>query len=348
MKTPFSRRRAVPEGIRITTVGLWYVLFTVLVAIAATNTGNNALYMVLALMFSVLILSGVVSRENVRGLEATLEPPGEVFANRPFGVGFVLRSRALVFPRWFLLFTLSRAAPPLLIPYLPRRGRSSGQLEMMVNSRGIHRFPYVHISSLFPFGFFRKGVRYRVELEVLVFPELFAAADTQPEESRQSGDDVSRNRGWGHDLHALRLFRRGDDPRGIHWKQTARTGELIFTERAAERSRRLCVLFDNAVGELGRPDLLSRFERLVSEAATAAVDHLARGYEVELLTRDGNLAFAGGPRQRLAVLEALALVQPRPLTAEPLLSSDPRAPQLRVHMDIDSPERPERPERLAV
>ncbi|MBW8875265.1 MAG: DUF58 domain-containing protein [Acidobacteria bacterium] len=340
MKLPGRRgRRAVPEGIRITTVGLWYVLFTVLVAIAATNTGNNALYMVLALMFSVLILSGVVSRENVRGLEAELEMPGEVFANRPFAVGFVLRSRALIFPRWFLLFTLARSAQPLLIPYLPRRGKSAGRLEMMVGSRGFHRFPYVHVSSLFPFGFFRKGVRYRVDFEVLVFPEIFAAADSHPEESEQMGDDTSRRSGHGHDLHALRLFRRGDDPRGIHWKQTARTGELIFTERATERSRRLSIVFDNAVGELGRADLQSRFERLVSEAATTALDHLSRGYEVELVTRDRSLAFAGGPRQRLAVLEALALVQPRSRSLEPLLASDPRAPQLRVHMDAEPRER---------
>ena len=340
MKLPkLPSRRAVPEGIRITTVGLWYVLFTVLVAIAATNTGNNALYMVLALMFSVLILSGVVSRENVRGLAAELEPPGEVFANRPFAVGFVLRSRALVFPRWFLLFTLSRSAQPLLIPYLPRRGRSAGQLEMMVGSRGFHRFPFVHVSSLFPFGFFRKGVRYRVDLEVLVFPELFPAAGSLPEESNQMGDDTSRRSGWGHDLHALRLFRRGDDPRGIHWKQTARTGELIFTERASERSRRLSILFDNAVGELKDAALLSRFERLVSEAATTAVDHLARGYEVELVTRERSLTFAGGPRQRLTVLETLALIQPRPRTAEPLVSGDPRAPQLRIHMDLQPAER---------
>jgi uncharacterized protein (DUF58 family) len=315
------------------------VLFTVLVAIAATNTGNNALYMVLALMFSVLILSGVVSRENVRGLVAELDPPGEVFANRPFAVGFVLRSRALVFPRWFLLFTLSRSAQPLLIPYLPRRGRSAGQLEMMVGSRGIHRFPFVHVSSLFPFGFFRKGVRYRVDLEVLVFPELFPAAGSLPEESNQMGDDTSRRSGWGHDLHALRLFRRGDDPRGIHWKQTARTGELIFTERASERSRRLSILFDNAVGELKDPALLSRFERLVSEAATAAVDHLAHGYEVELVTRERNLTFGSGPRQRLAVLETLALIQPRSRAAETLASGDPRAPQLRMHMDLDPSER---------
>jgi len=336
VKHGFFSRRAVPEGIRITTVGLWYVLLTVLVAIAATNTGNNALYMVLALMFAVLIVSGVASRENVRGLEAALDTPGEVFANRPFAVGFSLRSRALVFPRWFLLFTLSRSAQPLLIPYLPRRGKSVGQLEIMVPSRGVHRFPFVHVASLFPFGFFRKGVRYRVDLEVLVFPELFPAGGSRPQEAEHAGDDASRRTGWGHDLYALRRFRRGDDPRGIHWKQTARTGEIIFTERAAERSRRLSILFDNAVGELKDPAEQGRFERLVSEAATTAVDHLARGYEIELVTRDRALGFAAGPRQRLAILEALALIQPRPRGGEPLASSDSRAPQLRVHLDVDS------------
>ena len=334
-----GRRRAVPEGIRITTVGLWYVLFTVLVAIAATNTGNNALYMVLALMFSVLILSGVASRENVRGLEAELDPPGELFANRPFAVGFTLKSRALIFPRWFLLFTLSRTSQPLLIPYLPRRGKSVGQLEMMVGARGVHSFPYAHVSSLFPFGFFRKGVRYRVDFEVLVFPELFPAGGSRLDESEQAGDDASRRSGWGHDLYALRAFRRGDDPRGIHWKQTARTGELVFTERTTERNRRLSILFDNAVGELTDPADQGRFERLVSEAATIAVDHLSRGYEVELVTRDRSLGFAAGSRQRLVVLETLALVQALPRSAELLQSSDPRAPQLRVHLDTESPAR---------
>jgi uncharacterized protein (DUF58 family) len=207
---------------------------------------------------------------------------------------------------------------------------------MMVGSRGVHRFPYVHVSSLFPFGFFRKGVRYRVDFEALVFPELFPAGGSRPEESEQMGDDASRRSGWGHDLYALRNFRRGDDPRGIHWKQTARTGELIYTERTAERSRRLSILFDNAVGELKDPADQGRFERLVSEAATIAVDHLARGYEVELVTRDQALAFSGGSRQRLAILEALALLATAPRRSEPLVSSDPRAPQMRVHMETET------------
>ena len=136
---------------------------------------------------------------------------------------------------------------------------------------------------------------------------------------------------------ALRQYRHGDDPRGIHWKQTARTGAMVYMEREAEHSRRLSILFDNGVGELADEASRSRFERLVSEAATAALDHLARGYEVELVTRDRALGFAAGARQRLAILEALALVEPAPRRSDPLLSSDPRAPQLRVHLEPEEP-----------
>jgi uncharacterized protein (DUF58 family) len=116
-------------------------------------------------------------------------------------------------------------------------------------------------------------------------------------------------------------------------------------EREAERSRRLSILFDNGVGELPDEARRNRFERLVSEAATAALDHLARGYEVELVTRDRALGFAGGARQRLAILEALALVMPGPRQPEPLLSSDARAPQLRIHLEVDLEPGEEEPER---
>ena len=329
-----ARRRPVPEGIRITTVGLWYVLLSIVVAIAATNTGNNSLYMVMAMVLAVLILSGILSRENVRGLEIELQPPGEVFANRPFSVGFTLKSRARFFPRWFLLFTVSKSAQPMLVTFLPKQGRSVGQLEMMIRTRGRHQFPHAHVSSLFPFGFFRKGVRYPVDLDVLVYPEIFEAASTrQTEAAQQMGEDASRRAGWGHGLHSLRQFRPGDDPRGIHWKQTARTGSLVYMERESEQSRRLAILFDNGVGELADDEARGRFERLVSEAATAALDHLSRGYEVELVTRDHVLPFAGGARQRVAILEALALIEALPASPEPLRSSDRRAQQLRVHFD---------------
>jgi uncharacterized protein (DUF58 family) len=327
--------RQIPEGIRITKVGLWFVAFTVVVAAAATNAGNNALYMVLAVMLALLVVSGVVSRQNLQSLEVELLAPGEVFANRPFSVPFAVHNRAWWLPRWLLFFSLggwrretvaasgrSRWAAwrkaqgegppsgPLLLPYLPRRGTSRGRLETLVPRRGRHLVRHVHLATIFPLGFFRKGLRYPVSLEVLVYPELFPAGNAEVLADPRNGEISSRRAGWGHDLHALRPFRPGDDPRAIHWKRSARTGSLVAMEREAEESRHLLIVLDNGVGVPADEATAARFERLVSEAATAAVEHLDRGFEVALVTRSGMLSAGSGPRHRRTLLEELALIEP--------------------------------------
>jgi uncharacterized protein (DUF58 family) len=322
-------RRPVPEGIRITKVGLWYILLTVLVAVAATNTGNNALYLVLASMLGLLVVSGVVSRHNLRALAVGLEAPGELFANQPFRIPFTLRNKSRLMPRWLLQLAVGDGGAQLLVPYLPRGASSRGHADLLLPRRGRHRLDAVHVSTLFPMGFIRKGLRYPAALDVLVFPELFAAAQTRVGALGRAGEDAVRRAGRGHELHALRAFRTGDDPRGIHWKQTARTGTTVFMEREAEESRRVSIVLDNAVGDLDAA-ARARFEHLVSEAATTATEHLSRGFEVELITRDRRLPYAHGARQRYAVLEALALVEATPASSAPLEPTDPHAPCVRL------------------
>ncbi len=76
--------RLVPEWeIRITNFGLGYILLSLVVAIGATNTGNNGLYLVLAAMLASMVVSGLVSRRNVRGVSCEVEAVGEVFARHP-------------------------------------------------------------------------------------------------------------------------------------------------------------------------------------------------------------------------------------------------------------------------
>ena len=76
--------RLIPDWeIRITNFGLGYILMCLVVAIAATNTGNNGLYLVLAGMLAAMVVSGVLSRRNVRGVRCEIETVGEVVATRP-------------------------------------------------------------------------------------------------------------------------------------------------------------------------------------------------------------------------------------------------------------------------
>ncbi|MCB1009729.1 MAG: DUF58 domain-containing protein [Acidobacteria bacterium] len=324
------RRRGTPEGIRITKVGLWFVLLTIVVAIAATNTGNNSLYLVLASMLSLLAVSGIASRWNLRKLDIAATAPVDVYARRPFSLSFALRNRSTRLPRWLLLISVQLRGPVRLVPHLPAGATARGALDLMLPRRGRHRIEAAHVSSLFPLGFFRKGMRYRLDLELLVYPEIFAAGSVDLEASGLSGDLSAPRVGWGHELHSLRQFRQGDDPRNIHWKKTAQTGGLVFQEREAEENLRLSIVFDNGVGRLAEESERERFEQLVSEAATAAVDHLDRGFEVELVTRDRHLPFAAGGRQRRDVLETLALVEPGPRRRRPLAAGDASARQLRL------------------
>ena len=76
--------RLIPDWeIRVTNFGLGYILMCLVVAIAATNTGNNGLYLVLAAMLAAMVVSGMLSRRNVRGVACEIEPVGEIVATRP-------------------------------------------------------------------------------------------------------------------------------------------------------------------------------------------------------------------------------------------------------------------------
>lgn len=361
--------RSRPSAIRGTRFGFVYIGLIFLVALAATNTGNNTLFMVLALLLGLLAVSGFVSRSNVRGLQVELEAPVGLFANRPFRLGLQLRNRARWWPRWFLVLQAvgqppehaaaaarktksgkkrsaleneSSSSSPWFVSRLAPRTDLLGSVPCVFRQRGRQRLRGVRVISLFPFGLFQKGQLYRTETELLIYPELFPAGTEPQPQDTNVGPSSRQRRGWGHDLHELRGFREGDDPRNIHWKRSARTGDLVYKEREAEEGRRLAILFDNRVdptlfdkhGRWRDVDDLQRFERLVSEAATAADAYLDAGYELELVTRRVRLPFSAGTRQRLAVLEALALVQPETEGAsEAPRSSDERAPILRLGLE---------------
>ena len=179
-------------------------------------------------------------------------------------------------------------------------------VELEFPRRGLHRIAAAHLATLFPLGLFRKGMRQRLDREVLVFPQLFPGPALGAAVDLGHRRDPGPRAGWGHDLHSLRVLRPGDDPRRIHWKQTARTGSLIFMEREAERSRRISVVLDNAVDPAHGKAGEERLELRISEAAAAALDYLQAGFEVELVTRTERVEFGAGPRQRRRILETLA------------------------------------------
>ncbi|WP_406144365.1 DUF58 domain-containing protein [Streptomyces anulatus] len=123
----------------------------------------------------------------------------------------------------------------------------------------------------------------------------------------------------GEDDIIPRGYRHGDDLRRVHWRSTARHGELMVRREEQPQRARCTVLLDTRdIGYQGAgPD--SAFEWAVSGAASALVHMLERGFAVRLLTDDGNAVpgegsggFAGSTQESAdtagLMLDTLAVV----------------------------------------
>ncbi len=115
----------------------------------------------------------------------------------------------------------------------------------------------------------------------------------------------------------VREYRRGDDLRRVHWRSTARTGELMVRREEQPWQSRCTLLIDNRErAHRGHgPD--SSLERAVTVTASIAVHLAAQGFQVRLVSALGDETEHGwhdddvplGARpvlERLAVLPATA------------------------------------------
>ncbi len=295
--------------VRVTNLGLGYVLTTLVVAIGATNTGNNGLYVLLSLLLGALVVSGVVSRRNVEGIDVALDGPGEVFAGEPVRFRLLLRNRTTR-SKSALLLKVSGKAAPILFPRLVAGGEAERGIDLVFPRRGRQKVESVLLYSGYPIGLFRKGRLHPVNEERVVFPSPRPAAFPPPEAREAVDDGIDpRRKGRGAEVLKLREAVPGDDPRDIHWPQTARQGRPIVKERASELGREIVVHLETARPAAAGPEWDASFEDAVGEAAGLALKFLSRGERVGLLCGDLFVPPAMGPLHRSTVLTALALAE---------------------------------------
>jgi uncharacterized protein (DUF58 family) len=91
----------------------------------------------------------------------------------------------------------------------------------------------------------------------------------------------------GDDDVIPREYRHGDDLRRVHWKSTAKYGELMVRREEQPLKARATVLLDTReIGHRGSGPA-SSFEWAVSCAASVGVHLIERGYQTRLLTDTG-------------------------------------------------------------
>lgn len=172
-----------------------------------------------------------------------------------------------------------------------------------------------------PFGLMEVRRTNPGTASIIVTPPIVPLPTISLGSGRGGSDDQrspSVSAGSAEDV-TVREYRQGDDLRRVHWRSSARVGELMVRREEHPWEARATVLLDNRASAHRGRGRGSSLEAAVNAAASVAV-HLDRhGYAVRLLTADGS---SSSDTESIApVLEHLALVAASARTALPVAGS---------------------------
>ncbi len=161
-----------------------------------------------------------------------------------------------------------------------------------------------------PFGLTRSVVRASRAITLTVHAELLDLEPLQALAGRDPTADHQKRRtlaSGGDEFFALRPYVSGDELRRVHWRASARTGDLVVKQEERPRTGRVTVLLDRQAHTY--PD--DSFERAVS-AALSCLHAAWRSDDALRFATSGTSRFADiRSRSELdAIDEQLALIAP--------------------------------------
>ena len=309
------------RSLRLTPEGTRFVLLAFAIGLAAINTGNNLLYLLLAMMLSLIVLSGILSERTLKLLQVKRRLPEHVFAGSPATAYFSIANLKTHSPSFSLRFLDVIGEQPLdrgvHVLYVPPGGSLLRSYPFTVPRRGLYRIDALKISTRFPFSLFIKSLTQPLGSEIVVYPRITPLPIPVQKELRGLGHDQPvPQRGHGGDLYDLRLYQPGDDSRSIHWRTTARTNELVIRETEAEAPCRVTVILptecpppaDFLLHQAEGAEAL--FERAVEIAASLARHFEKTGYAVGARIGAQHIPPEPGVRNLHRILRTLGLCSP--------------------------------------
>jgi len=313
--------RVYDRALRVTREGWFLMALIFAVGIAAINTGNNLMYLVLAVMLGAVVASGVLSEESVRRLWLERSLPAEVWVSGEFKIYYSLKNRRKRLPVYGVKVSESdiESVTEAFFPYLPPGLRSSGESTCVARKRGVLKLSEVKLMTRFPFGFFEKFRLIKLPDELIVFPRPADVDMADFKEGAKGTSDAVGPVGDGADLAALRPYVEGDGLRRIHWKASARSRTLVAKVTRSESYPTVSIILDTAGYTPGADE--DALERAVSETAGYAEKLIEADYMVGLRTSAGEVPYGGGRAHLKKILTHLALFDPPDKAEAPQVSA---------------------------
>jgi uncharacterized protein (DUF58 family) len=277
-------------GRRVVTIcreGIYYIFVLAFIVGGATLRDINLLFILAGIMVGPLLFNWRFVVLSVRELSVQRRLPSQIFAGVPFRVDILSHNHRRRLGSWMIAFHDSVQAASasvrkrqqhtntsisVVLPYVPAGGTGKTAYQVTLPRRGRYQFGPMYMSTRFPMGLVRASAKLRQYQQVVVWPRLgrltknwlqIASSERigqRPMEYRQGPIDG--------DYFGLREWRSGDSKRWIHWRTTAKLGELAVRQFEQVFDEDLILVLDLWRPAQASRDDLGRVELAVSFAAT--------------------------------------------------------------------------------
>ncbi|MEB2314198.1 MAG: hypothetical protein OZ921_10390 [Sorangiineae bacterium] len=328
----------MPRKLKVTREGKWFIAITLGVGLAAINTGNNLLYLLLGMLLSLIIVSSVMSELSLRNLSVTRRLPPRAQVGRPHLVEIEVYNHKARTPSYAIEIEDLRAGQPadkrcFFLKISPKSAQVAAYRRTPAR-RGRDRHIGFRVATRFPFGLFEKSRELLADGELIIYPAIDPVRLPPVQPGHLQGGDAALGRGSGDELVGVRPMREGDDPRDIYWRKSTLEHARVLIDRGRETRRDVDYPLDNLhPGAQPSEEWSAAFERRIRDLASLAVAHLRRGDAVTIRTSSrervrADTTVGADPLLRfLALLEAAPNVVAAPTPeAAPSASRPPAAP----------------------
>ena len=194
------------------------------------NTGNNLVYLIVSAFLGLMGISGFFGRRNLSALEISVDFPEEIFAAAPLPVKITLANRRKILPAFLIKVIIDNKE--LLFPFVPPGGIDLRYADFFFPSRGSYVIRLIYLSSVYPFNFFTRYKSVAGTYATVVFPQIKKCEQPCMTEkfSGQAGELSLNKSGSDGEIVSVRNYASGDPSKYIHWKSSAKTGELKTKE----------------------------------------------------------------------------------------------------------------------
>jgi len=177
--------------------------------------------------------------------------------------------------------------------------------------RGKIRFSHAYLFKKGVFGLFKKGRIIDLPGDFIVFPKIMPVETIECMAGSRNADSEkvreTPETGPGYELKSLREYVPGDSPRSIHWRSSAKTGQLKIKEFHKEVDAGTILFIDNFFEESYSQD----FEDILTVAASLLNHSYEKGEMPQALVIGQDVFEIAAPSKDnlMRVLSLLALTE---------------------------------------